>query len=151
MVKKSISIFILLFLILFLCNTDNVYSISARDEIHQYGFTAYGDDISGIHYNPATLVYLSMALSEFALTTDKEFTYNSIYSGFYLTRFPLVSKTYWTSLNLGIGIEKIDDNKNYLVSFGGTLIKSLKYGFSYKYTSIIQEEYSDFDTGILLE
>ncbi len=148
---KKIVISIVLILILLLCNADNSHSFSARNEIYLYGSGVYGSDVSGVHYNPAMLVNLSMALSEFVLTTDKEFVYNSFYSGFYLTRFPLLSKSFWTSLNLGLGMEKIDNNKNYLVSFGGTLIKSLKYGFSYKYTAFMQEKYSDFDTGILIE
>ena len=148
---KKIVISILLILILLLCNTDDLHSFSARNEIHLYGFGAYGSDVSGVHYNPAMLVNLSTALSEFVLTTDKEFAYNSFYSGFYLTRFPLLSKSFWTSLNLGLGMKKIDHNKNYLITFGGTLIKSLKYGFSYKYAAFKQEKYSDFDTGILIE
>ena len=150
MAKRS-TISILLTLFFLLCSTDKVFSFSAYSEIHKYGFTALGNDISGIHYNPATLFNLSTKLSEFAFTTDKEFAFNSFYLGWYLTRSYLFSDTYSTSFNLGLGMEKFNANKNYLVSMGGTLIKSLKYGLSYKYTTFNQEKYSNFDTGILLK
>ncbi len=148
MVKKSVIILFLIFIF------NNLYSNSARNEIHKYGFSALGDDISGLHYNPATLFHLSKTLSEFAITTSKKFTFNSFYIGYYLTRFPLFSKYYWTSVNLGLGAEKIDENQNYLIAIGGTLQRFIKYGITYKYviTSDItggEKKYNDYDIGLL--
>ncbi|MBU1076537.1 MAG: hypothetical protein KKH98_04550 [Spirochaetes bacterium] len=149
MVKK-----ILLFLLILIIIQTRGYTFSARNEVHKYGFSALGDDISGLYYNPATLFNLSKALSEFTISGSKSFTYNSLYLGTYLTRLPLFSRYYWTSINLGVGLDRTDNNKNYYISIGGTLYRFIKYGFSYKAVVISDmvnddKSFSDFDTGFL--
>lgn len=136
-------------LIILLTFINTAFSYSARDEIEKYGFAALGDDISGIHYNPATIFNLLPFLSEFNLTTDHEFSYNSFYIGSYITKFHFLSSKYSTSINLGLGIENNDNNKNLLISEGGTLINFVKYGMTYKYIDSQSKKYSDADFGLL--
>lgn len=133
-----------------LLSSNLLFSYSARNQIHKYGFGAYGNDISGLYYNPATIFHLSKSLSQFVLSTDDEFKYNSFYMGYYLTRFPFLSRYYWTSINLGMGMDKVDDQKNYSISLGGTFIRFLKYGITYKYVHGIRNKYHDFDAGLLI-
>lgn len=129
-----------------------IYSYSARSEIHKYGFVALANDISTISYNPAGLVYLPKAYAEFNITSDKNFKYNQLALGYYLTSFPLFSKKKWTSLNFSLGMTKIDENRDFSVGLGGTLIDFVKYGTLIKYNNNItaEKKYLDFNIGTII-
>ncbi|MBN1897753.1 MAG: hypothetical protein JW827_03165 [Spirochaetes bacterium] len=140
--------------ILFMLMINTLLGFSARNEVHKYGSVTLGEDISGLSYNPATLFNLSKSLGQIALSTSEKFTFSSFYMGYYLTRFPCLSQYYWTSLNIGLGMEKKDHYEQFLIGIGGTLIRFLKYGLSYKYVIIDKDgkkiKFSDFDMGFLL-
>jgi len=145
MQSKSIIIILILFLLL---NSQLLFGNFARSEILKYGFTALGDDISTILYNPAGLVYLPEAYSELGISTDKKFHYNNIGIGYFLDRFK-ISKNF-VSINLAFGMNQVNSNENFLISLGGTLYNDIKYGLSFKY-NILQTKtnYLDFDIGTI--
>lgn len=143
MLKRVLIFYSFVFLVL-----TRSFAFSARDRVHAYGFSALGDAVSGMSHNPATLYNLLRSLSEFEISADREFHYASFYAGFYLFRSPLLSPGHYTSFNLGLGLDHADE-KNYLVSLGGTLMDPFKYGFTYKYVKAGGMEYSDLDMGFL--
>ncbi|MDD5067931.1 MAG: hypothetical protein PHF84_12875, partial [bacterium] len=126
----------------------NMNAFSSRDTVHGPGFSALGDDVSAISSNPATLFRLSRSLSEFMLSTDREFSYGSFYIGWYLASFPLLDRAYYSSINLGIGLENTV-TRDYFISLGGTLIRFLKYGLTIRSIKAPEEKYVDADAGLL--
>ncbi len=126
------------------------FSYSARSEVHKFGFTSLGDDISTISYNPAGIFYLPKTYAELGATSDENFKYNQLAVGYYLTRFPFLSRIYWTSMNLALGMTKIDDKEEYSIGLGGTLIDFIKYGFLLKYDKVEDEKYTGFNTGLII-
>lgn len=125
-----------------------LFSFSATGKVYNNSFSSFGNDISAVSYNPASLYMLSPVKSEFMISADKEFYYNSFYIGWYLTRFYLLSERYATYINFALGMEKNDFEKIYTFSLGGTLIKDLKYGFNYKYIDLGEKQINhQFDIG----
>ncbi len=144
-------ILIIIFIIVSFANYS--FSYSARSEIHKYGFVALGDDLSTISYNPAGLFYLPKTYGEFIITSDKNFKYNQVALGYYLTHFPLLSRFYWTSVNFSLGMTKIAENEEFSVGLGGTLINFLKYGVLLKYNKNyeVEKNYYDFNIGTIIK
>lgn len=148
MVKRVLFLLVLITV----CFNTPLWSYSARSEIHKYGFVALGDDISTISYNPAGLFYLPKTYAELTITSDKNFKYNQLALGYYLTRFPFLSKIYWTSINLSVGMTKIEENEEFSVGLGGTLIDFIKYGvlFNYNKNNEINKKYFGANVGTII-
>ncbi len=124
---------------------------TVREFVHTYGFSALGDEVSTIFNNPAGLFFVKRAFSEFSIASHKLFNYDEFAIGYYLTRFPLFSRRHYTSINLGLGLKKVDLLEKYHLALGGTLVDFVKYGFGINRNKYLNETYWDADIGMILQ